>query len=282
MNKIINIFAFLFAAFLLFSCEPGRAENGDFLFGVNQGETGGGGGGGTTVAKVLSKSFSHSFNDETNEWEDVTTNYNYENKKLVSITTDGETINITYNSNDKIAKIEGNGLLTTFTYNANKQATELTNVFGGMPFNTSKFFYDGSNKLVKIDDLSALLVGIPIQLGREDTFTYSGSNIVKSVSVYRAVASGATSTTDTVTANFSYDTKIAPVSTLPFEFRLFTVSLGGVNSFTLSKNNMLSGSFVSMIDGTTTNTFTYEYDEDGYAKKAIDGDEYTTFDYIKL
>lgn len=281
MNKFINIFSIIFAVFFVLSCESNRAENGDYLFGVNN-PGGTGGDGGTTVAKVLSKSFSHSFNDETNEWEDVTTNYNYENKKLVSITTDGETINLTYNTYNKIEKIEGNGLLATFTYNTNKQATELTNIFGGMPFNTSKFSYDGSNKLIKIDDLSAILVGLPIQLGREDTFTYSGPNIIKSVSVYKAVASGATSTTDTVTANFSYDTKIAPMSTLPFELRLFTVSFGGVNAFSLSRNNMLNGSFVSVVDGTSTNSFTYEYDADGYTKKAVDGDEYTLFEYIKL
>lgn len=281
MKKFIKIFAFLFSLIIIISCEPRRDENGDYLFGVNNPE-GTGDDGGNTVAKFLSKSFSHSFNDETNEWEDVTTNYNYENKKLVSITTDGEIINITYNSNNKISKIEGNDLLSTFTYNANKQAIELTNIFGGMPFNTSKFSYDGSNKLIKIDDLSAILVGLPIQLGREDTFTYSGSNIVKSVSVHRTVASGTTSTTDTVNATFNYDTKIAPMSTLPFEFRLFTVSFGGVDAFSLSTNNMLNGSFVSVVDGATTKSFTYEYDADGYAKKAFDGDEYTIFEYIKL
>ena len=101
MNKFFNILTLFFSIFILFSCEPGRAENGDLLFGVNG--SSGSGGGGTTVSK-----------------------------KLKSVTvddgTDVITYSYTYNSDGKLTKLkssDNSGNYELF-YDANKSIDKIT------------------------------------------------------------------------------------------------------------------------------------------------------------
>ena len=70
MKKLFGFLSFVFSLVILFSCEPGRDENGDLLFGVNN--PGENGGGTTGIVKHLKSVTSKDDSGKT-----VTFNYTY-------------------------------------------------------------------------------------------------------------------------------------------------------------------------------------------------------------
>ncbi len=292
MKKIKLFCSLILGLFLMVSCVPEVDENGNLLHGLGNGGnvpgSGGSSGGssddGTSATiipnKVISKIFTHTKDEETGKWEDLTTTFNYENKQLKSISTsDGETITIQYNADQKISKMESSGFTAIYTYNANKQATKLSIDAGGLSTINTDFSYDASGKVNKMVNLTSVSFPLSMSIKRNDVLTYSSTQVAKCVSTY-AVTPADMGSYANVNSTYTYDNKISPFYTLPLEYNLFYISFGGANSYILSKNNVLKIAVVSDINDTST--YTYTYDAEGYATKGVNGEEYSTFEYVKL
>lgn len=293
MKNVLNIVALIFSAFILFSCEPGRDENGDLLFGVIQNpETGGGNGG---AAKLLKKMTTIDADQNIS-----TFSYNYKEGKLESIIVDeeGETSDLllTYDK-DKISKMvmtqtDGSNIITT-TSNLIYTNGQLTGAEGQMESggeelfkNTSIFTYSGT-VLKKIETSIK-------QKDPENPETYVEA--FKQVSDILFQGDNMVSWKMTMTTNappplvippvvfdvkFSnYDTFKNPLATLPREFNIAGAHLlSGTNSVQgLSKNNYKTASVTA--EGTTQNvTYVYEYDSDGYPKSATSAQGTLKYEY---
>ena len=281
MNKFINIFSFIFAAFFVLSCEPSRAENGDYLFGVNN--PGGTGGGGSTTNRLLKKMITHLEDEDTGEMEDGITIFNYTSGKLTSID-DGTsgTMRVEYNSNNKISKLLIDGVMTaTFEYSGiilSKITTEFTGVSKSV---TNYTFVEG--KMVKSITVTEMtFMPIPIKLYTEDSYEYQGNNVSKNITkigAYDPVTGELVMDPGSVNTVFEYDAKKNPFSLLPKEYVYFYSSISPQTGSFTSANNPLKAA-VTEQDGTSaTSTTTYIYDEQDYVTKLTSGEEYYQFEY---
>ena len=192
-------------------------ENGNLLHGLGNGGnvpgSGGSSGGSSdddtsaTIIpnKVISKIFTHTKDEETGKWEDLTTTFNYENKQLKSISTsDGETITIQYNADQKISKMESSGFTAIYTYNANKQATKLSIDAGGLSTINTDFSYDASGKVNKMVNLTSVSFPLSMSIKRNDVLTYSSTQVAKCVSTY-AVTPADMGSYANVNSTYTYD-----------------------------------------------------------------------------
>ena len=281
MNKFINIFSFIFAAFFVLSCEPSRAENGDYLFGVNN--PGGTGGGGSTTNRLLKKMITHLEDEDTGEMEDGITIFNYTSGKLTSIddSTSG-TMRVEYNSNNKISKLLIDGVMTaTYEYSGtilSKITTEFTGVSKSV---TNYTFVEG--KMVKSITVTEMtFMPIPIKLYTEDSYEYQGNNVSKNITkigAYDPVTGELVMDPGSVNTVFEYDAKKNPFSLLPKEYMYFYSSISPQTGHFTSANNPLKAT-VTEQDGTSaTSTTTYIYDEQDNVTKLTSGEEYYQFEY---
>lgn len=294
MKKIISFLSFVFSLVILFSCEPGRDENGDLLFGVNQNpETGGGT---TGVSKLLKK-----MTATDNEGNMSTFIYNYENGLLKSVNIneneDQRDLDLTYDK-DKISTMvmtetDGSNIITT----------------------TADLIYDNNNKL--INTAGKMESGGEEISKNKTTFTYNGTvlkkietsiqqkdpenpdtyvDLFKQVSDILFQGNNIASWKMTMTTisplpvgippivldvKFSnYDTAKNPLATLPREFNIAAAHLlSGTNSIQgLSVNNYRTASTTA--GGTSQDvTYVYEYDKDGYPKSATSTQGTLTYEY---
>lgn len=269
---------------LIFSCEPNRAENGDFLFGVqNPGETGGNGGGNTTN-KLLKKIFTHSLNDDTGQYEDGITSFNYVGNKLVSVDDDsnGGQMKIEYNSSNKISKIFVEGALTsTFEYSGTT-LSKITTSITGISNSVTKYTFVNGNMTESVTTSELIFSPIPVKLYTKDTYEYLNNNVTKNttkIGVYDPVTGELVIDPGSVISVFQYDTKKNPFSLLPKEYNLFFSSIAPQTGFINSVNNPVKTTITEQ-DGTTTVTnVTYVYDAQDYVKKSSSGDEYSNYEY---
>lgn len=296
MKRILNILAFVFSVVILFSCEPRRDDNGDYLFGVDQ-NTGTGGGGTSGVTKKL-KSVTYDDNGTV-----VTINYTYLAGNLVSVRTTDNSISydLIYENNiiKKINVIEESSNTTktnfTITYNYNTgifvQATGLGSEASGTTFTNTITANFANSKVSKIvskfvgNDISDPNITYDLYTLQND-LTYTGSN----VATWKSTTSFAPTPPIIlppviITGTFSdYDSKVNPFSTLPEVFNIvssqFEMDKYGVTSF--SANNYKKINVVSNADNQTA-TYVYTYDADGYPTKAVASNNLgsLTFEYIK-
>ena len=280
MKKFLALFAFILTLFVVFSCEPNRAENGDFLFGVqNPNETGGGTGGGSTTGRLLKKMINHSL-DDNGEWEDGVITYNYDGKKLISYVDDsGEATLFSYNSNNKISKLSSSGQTATFTYSGVNLSKINTTVAGIYTVNTD-FTYEGTQlkKAVSIQEIS---IPIPGKFYIETDYEYSGSNMVQAnIKGGFYLPNGDLEMNPEVqTITFQYDAKKNPYQLLPKEFFIYLSGIAPQGAAFLSANNMTK--VTQTIDGISEVTdYTYTYDSENYPTKMNGADEeYTLYEY---
>ena len=280
MNKIINIFAFLFAAFLLFSCEPSRAENGDYLFGVNNPGTGGGG----TTNRLLKKMITHLEDEDTGEIEDGTSIFNYNNGKLISVDEDasGTRMNVEYNNINKISRLVVDGIMTsTFEYSGTT-LSKITTEFTGISKSETNYTFTAGKMVKSVTITEATFMPIPIKLYTEDTYEYQGSNVSKNITkigAFDPVTGELIMDPGSVSTVFEYDAKKNPFSLLPKEYMYFYSSISPQTGYFSSANNPVKV-VVTEQDGTsTTNTTTLTYDDKDYVIKSTSGEEYYQFEY---
>mgnify|MGYP000391387852 CR=1 FL=1 len=230
----------------------------------------------------MSKIFTHTKDDTTGQWEDETTIFNYENKRLKSISVSGgDDITFEYNADGKISKIISSGFTGVYTYDAQKIASKLSIDIMGMSQIVTDFTYDSLGKISKMKNTSAVSFPIAMDVIREDVLSYNSNQVTKCISSYTVTPAGPDVPAN-VTSTYTYDNKISPFYTLPLAYNLFVISFGGANSYILSKNNLTKAVVISGINDTTN--YTYEYDSEGYAVKGKNSGDggYSTFEYIKL
>lgn len=294
MTKLINIFSFLFAAFLLFSCEPSRAENGDFLFGVNPGETGGGGEGGGTGGntKRVKKQTIVDDAGAVSFFE-----YNYTGNKLTSVHSEDEgeisdyTLVYTGETITKLIVVQKDqGETTTSTLDLVYQNGKLASSSGNMETqgaeinkNVSSYSYDTSGKLKKIStsiQSDAMNPGTYVELfSLVSDFIFTGNNI----STWKFTLTPAPTPPITfppiiVTSNVSsYDTNKNPLATLP---EAFTIAGAHFMTSTNSAFGLSANNYKSVNVGGVSGVYSYTYDTDGYPTKATSDGATITYEYI--
>lgn len=282
MKKLLYFFTFAFSLLIVFSCEPNRAENGDLLFGVGgTGSDGGSGGGGTPPAgRLLTKTESHTLNEETGEWEDQTTTYQYEGNKFISYTGDGDVWLMTYNSNNKISKITNPAQTVTLEYsgaNVSKMVSEIP----GFLKTTATYTYNGT-QLIKIVAILDTSFPIPSKAYLEANYTYTGANITKTVAksgVYDLLGE-LQMNPEINTYEMTYDNKQSPMRLLPTEFLVYLAGMAPHGGSVLSANNVTQQKH--SVTGAPTETFDYThiYDSQGYPTKSTSSaDEYVNYTY---
>lgn len=283
MKNVLNIFAFIFSAFLLFSCEPSRDLNGDFLIGVNQ-NPGGNGGGGNIDNRLLKKILSHSLNEDTGEYEDGTTVFNYQNSKLISLNDDatGGLLNVEYNSANKISKIFSDGALTaTFEYSGTT-LSKITTTIMGLSESVTNYTFAG-DKMVKSITITELTFSpIPAKVYTEDTYEYQNNNVTKNttkIGLFDPVTGELIIDPGSVISVFEYDNKKSPYTLLPKEFVLFFSSISPQTGFLSSANNPVKSTVTDQDGAVDVTTITNEYDSKDYATKSTSGEEYTNYEY---
>jgi len=295
MKKIPAILTLILSLVFLFSCEPSRDENGDFLFGVNQG--GSGSGGGTTVIKKLKSVTSK---DDTGEI--ITYNYSYLAGKLVSVTTSDNSISYSlfYENNliNKMDIVEDDGSITTttkftVTYNNGK----FIEANGAGSENTGNKF---TNKITptytnnKISKIISKMVGIdtadPTVLYDMFTvtsdITYTGNNIAtwKFSTAFPLTPPISLPPIVINTTLSDYDTKTNPFNTLPEVYNIISSLYGfdtaAVTGFSANNYRKIT---VSTQGDTQSATYIYTYDADNYPVKGVASNNLgtLTFEYVK-
>lgn len=285
MNKIVNIFVFIFAAFFVVSCESSRAENGDFLFGVENP------GGSSGVVKKLK-----SVTSDDGSGEIVIFNYIYASGKLAKVWADDQSISydLTYDGNSinkiKIVQDNGGSITTTnfdITYK-NGQFSEAKGTGseeGGSAF-TNTITANYTNK--KISKLVSKMVGIDSEDPNTtyDLFTvqsdigYTGNN----VSTWKFSTSYPETTPIppiVINTRFSeYDTKKNPFNMLPETYNIISSLFGLENT---AVTGFSANNYKKVSADTESATYTYTYDADGYPTKAVgsNGLGTLTFEYQK-
>ena len=282
INPMKNFFLPLllfFSVFMISSCDPLTDQNGDLLVGLNETPTTGGS---NETPRVLKKMFSHSKNDETGDWEDVTTIFNYTNNKLTSVTDDsGTNMQIEYNGSNKISKVfSGTELTSNFEYSG-ANVSKITTTITGMTKMVAKFTYNGT-KIIKSEiDTELLFMPIPTKTYTEDVYEYQGENVSKittKMGAYDPISGDLEMAPVPAVSTYQYDAKNSAYPLLPKEFWMFFSSIAPQTGSFYSKNNPLK---VIVVDetGTDTQTITYEYDNKNYVTKGTSGEAYGTYHY---
>ena len=295
MKKLIGFLSFIFSLVILFSCEPGRAENGDLLFGVNEPGQNGGGTGQTKLLKKMTATNS--------DGEISTINYNYNSGILSSINVDedGDQIDIflTYDK-DKLSQMVLNQMdgativnaTTNLIYTNGKLTGSTGKIEAGgeeLSRNETNFTYDTTGKL-KMITTSILQEDI------DNPGTYT--EFSKLVSELLFVGNNISSWKMTTSVNAppplnippivfevklsNYDTFKNPLATLPLEFNIAGAHfLVGTNSVQgLSLNNYKTASVKTDGVGDPVN-YVYSYDGDGYPTTATASQAVLKYEYIK-
>ena len=295
MKKLIGFLSFIFSLILLFSCEPGRAENGDLLFGVNEP---GQNGGGTGQIKLLKKMTATNSDGEIS-----TNNYNYNSGILSSINVDedGDQIDIflTYDK-DKLSKMVLNqmdgSMIVNTTTNLIYTNGKLTGSTGKMEAggeevsrNETNFTYDTTGKL-KMITTSILQEDID----NPGTYIEFSKLVSELLFVGNNISSWKMTTSVNAPPPFNippivfevklsnYDTFKNPLATLPLEFNIAGAHfLVGTNSVQgLSSNNYKTASVKTDGVGDPVN-YVYSYDGDGYPTVATASQAVLKYEYIK-
>lgn len=280
MKKLLYFFTFAFSLLIVFSCEPARDQNGDLLFGVD-GAGGTGGGGTPPSGRLLTKMESHAIDLETGEMSDETLTFQYEGTKLVSTTDqDGNVTLITYNSNNRISKLTSAGQTATLEYSGSN-VSKLTSDITGLLKTTSTFTYSGS-KLTKVATIHEFTFPIPMKSYIEGNYTYSGSNIVKTIiktGIYNFDGQLEMSPDDQV-YDISFDDKKSPYKLLPSEYLSYMFGMGPHGAFLQSANNHLQLKISATGTPAETTNYTHIYDSEGYPTKTTSSaDEYIIYTY---
>lgn len=288
MKKLIGFLSFIFSLVLLFSCEPGRAENGDLLFGVNE----------PGQNKLLKKMTATNSDGEIS-----TINYNYNSGILSSINVDedGDQIDIflTYDK-DKLSKMvlnqmDGATIVNTTTnliYTNGKLTGSTGNMEAGgeeLSRNTTSFTYDTAGKL-KMITTSILQEDID----NPGTYIEFSKLVSELLFVGNNISSWKMTTSVNTPPQFNippivfevklsnYDNFKNPLATLPLEFNIAGAHfLVGTNSVQgLSSNNYKTASVKTDGVGDPVN-YVYSYDGDGYPTVATASQEVLKYEYIK-
>ena len=294
MKKLLYIFPTLISLMLVFSCQPGRDENGDLLFGLDSNPPSGGGtGGGSGTAKYL-----HKVTAPDDAGGTYTLTYNYALGKLTSVRSSDNSMSydLTYDGNNiskvKIVQNDG-GPVTTINYDISYTNGKFTEAKGkgvedsGNSFNNTitASYADG-----KVSKIVSKMQGIDIadptvtydMFTVQNDITYSGNNI----SVWKSTMSTPPMPPITIppiviTANLSdYDSYKNPFHTLPEVFNILSSVFGtessAVTGFSVNNYKKIS------VEGQAV-TYTYTYDADGYPSKAVGsgGAGTLTFEYTK-
>ncbi len=295
MKKLIGFLSFIFSLVILFSCEPGRAENGDLLFGVNEPGQNGGGTGQTKLLKKMTATNS--------DGEISTINYNYNSGILSSINVDedGDQIDIflTYDK-DKLSQMVLNQMdgatIVNTTTNLIYTNGKLTGSTGKMEAggeevsrNTTSFTYDTAGKL-KMITTSILQEDID----NPGTYIEFSKLVSELLFVGNNISSWKMTTSVNAPPPFNippivfevklsnYDTFKNPLATLPLEFNIAGAHfLVGTNSVQgLSSNNYKTASVKTDGVGDPVN-YVYSYDGDGYPTVATTNQAVLKYEYIK-
>ena len=286
MNKFFNIFTFIFSLLLVISCEPGRAENGDLLFGVD-GNGGNNGTGGTTTTKLLAKVTAP--DDVSGGSYDI--NYSYTGNQLTGVTTSNnsfsEVISYTGSNISKIVRIKDD----------NGQKLTITN----------DFMYTGI-VLSKIDQKTE--TGGQIAMRQTTTFTYDvAGNVTKAVTKITDAETPPT-LLFTITSDFgfaggnlskwdftletepmppitippiilnsvlsNYDSAKSAYNTLPKSYCLYAVheDTDTMGIYGLSKNNVRTFNVSGEIQ-----QISYQYDADNYPTSMTSDGQTVKFEY---
>lgn len=288
MKKIIGFVSFVFSFLILVCCEPGRAENGDLLFGLD--EQGGNNGGGTTgVVKQLKSVTSK---DETGET--ITYNYSYVLGKLVNVVASDHSVSysLSYDNNtvSKIAIVQNDGSMVTttdftITYNNGKfvEAKGLGKENTGNSFTNTITATYVNNKISKI---LSKMVGIDISdpTVTYDMFTlqsdiaYSGNNIStwKFSTVFPPTPPVTVPPIVISTALSDYDNKINPFHALPEAYHIIC-SLYGFDSHAVT--GFSANNYRKIVVNGQSATYTYTYDTNGYPVNADASDNLGTLTF---
>lgn len=295
MKNAFNIFAFLFVAILLFSCEPRTDENGDYLLGVNQ--IPGTNGGGTTAVNKKLKSVT--FKDGSGET--VIYNYTYASGKLAGVKASDNSVSydLFYDNEilNKINVIQDDGLITTtnftITYNNGKflKAVGLGSESSGTTFTNTLDATYTNNKITKIlsksvgNDISDPNTTYDLFTLQSD-ITYTGNNIATWKFSTTFPATPPVSLPPVVlNSTFSdYDSNRNPFNNLPEAFNIIS-SLYGSDSTAVTGFSTNNYKKVTVSTGADTQSavYTYTYDADGYPTVGVASNNLgtLTFDYIK-
>ena len=284
MKKYIVPFLFAFSLFFVFSCEPNRAENGDFLFGVqNPGETGGGGGtgGNTGTSKLVKKITSTDVDGAV-----ATFIYNYTAGILTSasLNDDGDKSDFVFSYKDTklsqfvMTESDGSNIITTtvnLVYSNGKLVSSAGNMESGgeeVNRNSTIYTYNATGKISKIVTSITGRDFIDPQIYTEkfniaSDVVFSGENISSWKMTLKTITPPPL-TVEPIVFNIklsNYDNKKNPLATLPAELNLagahFLTSTNAILG--LSANNYGTAVATTNADTQTAN-FTFVYDSAGY------------------
>lgn len=285
MKNLVNIFLLFCGAIILVSCEPGRAENGDLLFGLHDGTNP------TGVSKKLKMLTSVDGSGDV-----LVFTYNYSaDGKLKSVTSSDHSVDydLSYDTDNLINKIrvtqtDSTGITTTnfdLTYE-NKRFKEAkgagTESTGDVIKNTITATYNTNNKVSQILS-KAVIVDAANPSVTQDLYSiqndlaYNINNISNWKSTLKL---GQLPPMLINTTLGNYDTHVNPFHQLPEVFNIFT-SIFGIDNVAvtgLSANNYRQVSVVANSD-TQSATYTLTYDADGYPTKAVASDNHNTLTF---
>ncbi|MBD8017560.1 hypothetical protein [Kaistella pullorum] len=288
MQTIKSFLILIISLTFVVSCQPGRDENGDLLFGLDTDAPTGGGGSGTS--KLL-----HKLTAPDGSGGNYTITYNYALGKLTNVRSSDNSVSydLIYDNNNiskiKVVQDDG-GTVTTTNFDISYTNGKFTEAKGtgvedsGNSFNNT---ITASYAAGKVSKIVSKMQGIDISdptvtydmFTMQNDITYSGNNI----SVWKSTMSMPPITIPPIvlTANFSdYDSYKNPFNTLPEVFNIVSAVFGTdttpVTAF--SANNYIKVS----VEGQTV-TYTYTYDADGYPTKAAASENAgtLTFEYTK-
>jgi len=291
MQTIKSFLILIISLTLVVSCQPGRDENGDLLFGLDTDAPTGGGGSGTS--KLL-----HKLTAPDGSGGNYTITYNYALGKLTNVRSSDNSVSydLIYDNNNiskiKVVQDDG-GTVTTTNFDISYTNGKFTEAKGtgvedsGNSFNNTITASYADGKVLKIVskmqgiDISDPTVTYDLFTFQND-ITYSGNNI----SVWKSTMSMPPMPPITIppivlTANFSdYDSYKNPFNTLPEVFNIVSSVFGtdttAVTAFSANNYKKVS------VEGQTV-TYTYTYDADGYPTKAVASEDAgtLTFEYTK-
>lgn len=294
MKKLLTIFPFLLSLFVFFSCEPGRTENGDLLFGLNHNpQTGGGSGTGSGTTKYL-----HKVTGPDDAGGNITFTYNYALGKLINVRSSDSSVSydLMYDGNNiskiKVVQDDG-GLVTTTDFNISYTNGRFSEAKGAGSESTGNSFTNTITPTYaagKVSKIVSKMVGKDISdpnvtyemFTLQSDITYSGNNI----SVWKSTMSvppvpPVTIPPIVITANLSdYDSNKNPFNTLPEVFNIVSSVFG---SETTSVTGFSANNYKKVSVEGQTATYTYTYDSDRYPTKAVGtaGAGTLTFEYTK-